>query len=588
MSRIWNFAVPNVSSNVPSSLSFIPGQQLGVLQVTGLEDFGSNRALITKLLLGSTDLQFNYDLSYTRGRQTLQLGAGYSRTQTDPTLAVNTRGFYFFFSVASLLVNQPVAANLTTPDSNPSRSFTQTVGYGYLQYENRISSSLTLSAGIRYEPYTSPSERYGRVGRISFPATSSTVNPGSAVYRNPSLLNLAPRVALAWTPEASRKTIVRAGFGVFYDILGSTTYLGNRDYIPSQYRNITVPFPPFPNLISVASAPIPPFLETVDYDIQQPYILQYQARVERQLAPNLVVHVGYAGNRGVHLAGYVGDVNTPAPQTLSNGQLYFPPGGAPMNPAFGQISMLRTQFNLFYNSLTAGVEKRWSHGFGMELRYTLGRAIDETSSVLFQDFLNFDKIPNNFNYRANRGPSDYNVTHALGLNYSYALPWRAARGWSALYGGWEFAGVMQVQSGHPFNPHIGFDRAGVGSLDDLGQRPNLTPGVPVTLGSPDQYFNPQAFSLPAAGTFGNLGRNSLTGPGLFTLDAALHRQILKTERQALTLRVEMFNLTNHPNFQIPALLALYSLDGSPVGSAGQITSTSTPSRQTQLALRWAF
>lgn len=588
VSRNWEFEIPNLNPGIPSSLSFIPGQPLGVLQVTGLEDYGSNNALISKLLLASTDLQFDYGFTYVHGRQSLKAGAGFSHSQTNPTLAVNTRGYYFFYSIESLLVNVPAAANLTTPSSDPSRTFSQDLGDVYAQYEDRLSSSLTLSAGVRYEPYTPPSERFGRVGQVQFPALSPMVVAGSNLYRNPSARNFAPRIALAWNPGASPKTVLRAGFGIFYDILGSTTYLGNRAYLPSQYRNITIPLPPFPNLLAAAAEPIPPFLETVDYEVQQPYVMQYQARLEHQLSSGTAAFAGYSGSRGVHLAGYVGDINTPSPQKLPDGQLYFAPGSPLMNPAFGQISMLRTQFNLFYNSLTAGLEKRWRKGLSLEVRYTLGRAIDETSSVLFQDFLNFDKIPNNFNYRANLGPADYNITHALGLNYSYSLPWKAGRGWHALYGGWAFAGIVQVQSGRPFNPHLGIDQAGVGSLDDLGQRPNLVPGAPVVLGGPDQYFNPQAFALPAAGTFGNLGRNSITGPGLFTLDAALHRALFTTDRQSLTLRVEAFNVTNHPNFQIPSQLALYNADGSAVGSAGQITETSTPSRQMQLALRWAF
>ena len=127
-------------------------------------------------------------------------------------------------------------------------------------------------------------------------------------------------------------------------------------------------------------------------------------------------------------------------------------------------------------------------------------------------------------------------------------------------------------------------------MDDLGQRPNLvlTTGAPLIQGTPSQYFNPLAFSLPAAGTYGNLGRNVLIGPGLFTMDAAIQKKLIQEHKQILVLRLEGFNIMNRPNFQNPSSLALFTSSGSRIGSAGQITTTTTTSRQLQLALRYEF
>jgi len=448
-----------------------------------------------------------------------------------------------------------------------------------VQYENRVTRSLTLSGGLRYEPYTVPSERHGDIATATYPVTTSTLATGGSLYRNPSLRNFTPRVALAWNPRGTPATVIRAGFGIFDDILGPTVYLGNRDFSPSQNENVTIILPSFPSLAkSLAALHTPPTIDLVDYNVQQPYVMQYQLLVEHQLGRDAVVEAGYSGSAGRHLAGHVGDINPEEP-----------PGKTPIDPAFGQIGMLRTQFTSSYNALTAGFRKRLSHGLRIDAHYTFGKVIDETSDVLFQDFLGSDKVPNIFNYRANRGLADFDVRHALALNYSYALPWRERRGWAAAISDWQWSGLAQVQSGHPFSPDVGFDRAEIGGLDDLGQRPNLVPNAGgIITGRPNQYFNPLAFSLPAAGTLGNLGRNTFTGPGLATLDMALQKAVVVKERHSVTLRFEAFNILNHPNFQLPSSRALFNSNGTRIGSAGQITATSTPSRQLQIALRYAF
>lgn len=157
-------------------------------------------------------------------------------------------------------------------------------------------------------------------------------------------------------------------------------------------------------------------------------------------------------------------------------------------------------------------------------------------------------------------------------------------------GGWEAHGILQSQTGFPFNPRVGFDQARMRSgFGDLDQRPSLSHGPgSVVLGDPSRYFDPLAFTLPAAGFLGNLGRNTVTGPGLFTLSLGLHKSLWRSESHTLRLRMEAFNATNRPNFDIPSELRLFASSGGRVGSAAQITTTSTPARQVQLAMRWEF
>ena len=159
-------------------------------------------------------------------------------------------------------------------------------------------------------------------------------------------------------------------------------------------------------------------------------------------------------------------------------------------------------------------------------------------------------------------------------------------------GGWELHSMVQALAGTPFAPRVGFDRARLRpGFGDVGQRPDLAAGrsaPDIVLGDPARYFDAGAFALPAAGYLGNLGRGTLRGPGVFTCDFALHKDLFLTERQRLELRAEAFNLTNRPNFQVPSGRALFTQSGGRIGSAGRITSTSTPSRQVQLAVRWEF
>jgi hypothetical protein len=149
---------------------------------------------------------------------------------------------------------------------------------------------------------------------------------------------------------------------------------------------------------------------------------------------------------------------------------------------------------------------------------------------------------------------------------------------------------MQAQTGFPFNPRVGFDRARMRSgFGDLDQRPSLASATPpVILGDPARYYDPMSFVLPAAGFLGDLGRNTLTGPGLFTLNLGLHKSLWRSERHDVRFRIEAFNATNHPNFDVPSELRLFTSSGGRVGSTGRITTTSTSARQIQLALRWSF
>jgi len=209
--------------------------------------------------------------------------------------------------------------------------------------------------------------------------------------------------------------------------------------------------------------------------------------------------------------------------------------------------------------------------------------------ALHDDSYNSETVPTVFDYAANRGSSDFDCRLAFAASFTWEIPGVRSRAANAMLGGWALDGLAQAQSGNPFNPTVGFDNAHLLAVGDGGQRPNLVlTSQPIITGNPSQYFNPSAFSLPPSGYYGNLGRNGFTGPALVILTLALERDFLKADTRALRIRLESFNVANHPNFQIPSGLGLFDSTGARLGTAGQITATTTSSRQLQLSARYTF
>jgi hypothetical protein len=223
--------------------------------------------------------------------------------------------------------------------------------------------------------------------------------------------------------------------------------------------------------------------------------------------------------------------------------------------------------------------------------YSLGYATDDSSTDVGQtDFQSNASLPQDPDDRlSHRGPSNFDVRHNFSANFSARLPWgQNLSGLAKLaLAEWQVNGIVSLASGTPFTPTIGFDNARNRSRA-FSQHPNLKPGFssnPV-LGGPDLYFDPLAFELPAAGTYGNLGRNTMRAPGLALVDLSLVKHFSVIGGQELEFRIEGFNVLNRANFGRPNSV-IFDQAGR-VGSAGRITNTSTPGRQVQLGLKLIF
>ncbi len=595
-SRVWNRQDDSESSAVPASVSFVPGETLGYLQFTsGLTSLGGvtgNSVEMMPQRFATNDFQFSYTMTHTQGAHTLRLGASYDRDQFNQRTDRGVVGSYTFSSLASFLQARPSAGEVGLAGSDSIRGWRQNLFSGFIQDEFRASSRLSATLGVRYEPYSVPTEVNGKIATIPDFLTATTTTVGGPLFVNPSKPKVAPRLSLALQPFGSGKTVIRAGAGIFYDIIGTQELVVSGVRVPPFFELASLTNPSFPNLVQAAqSASASTALDMLDYHLQQPYVEQYQFLVQQQVARETVLQLGYVGSHGVHLPGQVTEANPVVPEILPDGSLFFPANGVRLNPAFGHTRTRRTAFDSTYNGLQAELRRRLRAGFQLQLKYVWSKSLDDTSSIVNVDYLNSGGIPTMFDYSLNRGRSDFDLRQTFGGNFSWALPQARGPIAGAILGGWELHGMAQAQTGPPFNPMIGFDRARLsGGTTDPGERPMYVgaPGANVILGDPQQWFNPSDFALPPVGTYGNLGRNVFDGPGLVNLNLAVHKTLWKTERQSVRLRVEAFNVANHPNFQIPSGLTLFTSSLTRVGSAGQITSTTTTSRQIQIALKWLF
>jgi hypothetical protein len=589
-SQIYNsqgaFAPP--SSN---SLAFVPGDRMGAIQVVGLSDFGGTPARTGPRHFNTVDGQTSYSLEKIAGAHSLSLGTSYDRILLGEAGDLDRNGYYQFTSLQNFLEGIPSRLSIMAPASGTLRHWSFNQFSAFVQDNWRITRRLTVGVGVRYETATTPVERNGLEASLRNPLTDKQVTVGGPLWINPSKLNFAPRASIAWDPFGDGRTAVRVGSGIFYDLLGTRELTVSGMFMPPFYERYNISKAPFPNALSAieGAAPPPPSVDGLSYWPSQPYVLQYQALIERDLGHGVVAEVGYSGSRGLHLVGDINNIDTTIPQFLPDGQIYFNAALGPINPAFSGIGMRETDFDSHYNSLNADARATIGRRLHVQGKFAWSHAIDDDSIAIHEESYLNEKVPTMYNFADNTGSSDFDCRLVFAANFLWDLPGTRSRAANVLLGGWALDGLMQAQSGNPFNPVVGFDNAGLLGSGDQGQRPNLAAiNGPIITGNPARYFNPLAFSLPPAGYLGDLGRNVLTGPGLVIVSLALQREFLKAERRALRIRAEGFNVANHPNFQVPSGTALYNSSGALLGTAGQITATTTSSRLLQLSARYSF
>ncbi|HWR17699.1 MAG TPA: TonB-dependent receptor [Terriglobales bacterium] len=591
---------------VPDSLSFVPGQKLGGLIIGGasasaaITFLGSPSQGTAERIWAYNVFQWSDDFTYIAGKHTLKTGFNFERVQDNLALGNFVRGGYQFTSFANMLQGISNRLTVSAPlGALPTWNWRQNIVALYGQDDFAVNSRLTLNLGLRWEISTDPIDGRGQTSTL--PSLTAPAMVVTDRLFSTGKKNLEPRVGLAWSVNESGSTVVRAAYGMYHNLILPWVYSLNLS-LPPFYGRFITNNPPFPDasgsLTAGASA------TTLFGPQDTPTTHQYNLSIQQQLTKDTVLQVAYIGNRGYHLQ-TSREANTPNP-TFVNGEVFYPSATPKINPNFSSILHLQMNGTSSYNAGQITLRKQTSSGLTGQIFYTYSKSLDINSTISGADSRRSPQLVQNpYDIRADWGRSDFDQTHALGFNFSYPLPWKVnSTGLGALVNGWSIDGIAQITSGQPFTVRLTSAVSRDGA-QFLSERPNLNAGAsnnptsgtsscltnpdgsPVQLGTPQNWFDPCAFSRPAAGTYGKLGRNTVIGPGLTNLDLALGKTFDLGERAEVTFKAEMFNVFNHANFGLPNTVGLAG-NGTPSPSAGVITYTTTSARQLQFGLRIGF
>ncbi|MBA2524940.1 MAG: TonB-dependent receptor [Pyrinomonadaceae bacterium] len=527
--------------------------------------FDGNASYILGAFLSNLQRQLNFidNVSLVTGAHQIKFGIDYRRVF--PKLAPRSYTLTAqFTNVSQVPTSTPFLSVVQSETTNKEPVFTNLSLYG--QDTWRVRPRLTLTYGLRWEVNPPPSEKNGNNPAVATgfdnPATISLLPLGTPLYRT-TYNNFAPRIGVAYQlfQHPGRETVLRGGFGIFYD-LGTGTAGGPFQVGVFPYGGIqpffNTPFPltpaqaapPTVNLTSPTNIDVRAF----DPNLKLPRTYQWNIAVEQSLGANQTISASYVAAAG---------------RRLLRQELIAAP-----NPTFAQISITRNAATSDYHSFQVELQRRMSKGLQALASYTWARSFDNGSLDSVNTSINTATPVARLDPQLDRGPSDFDVRHAFSAAVSYNIPAPAIGSvGKAILNGWAIDTIMTARSATPVNVTISRN-IGFGSY---AFRPDLVPGIPLYLDDPNapggRRFNNTPtpgntrqvgpFLVPTDARQGNLGRNALRGFPVYQLDFALRRQFSLTEKLKLQFKGEIFNILNHPNF------------GDPVGNLGFNLPTNT-------------
>jgi hypothetical protein len=583
-----------------TSLGFLPGATPGRFDIVGITSFPGGLNSSSKFDFHWTSMQAYQDLAVTKGRHNVTAGFAVERTRDNMAASSNQNGTYTFQSIADFLTNRPFALSLEIPGSKANRGLRQTILGLYAQDQMRVRPSVTLTLGLRYETASVPTDVQGHLSALRH-VQDGLPHLGDPYFANPTRRNFEPRFGFGWSPGHGR-TVVRGGFGIF-DVLPLSYEFEVLSLFAAPFVQIGTPtnLPPgsFPyGAVAIAeSAGGPRRNVYIQPEPRRNYVMQWNTGIEESITKSTALRVAYVGSRGVHQPFRADDINIVMPSALTSAGYIWPvaPSATPkLNPAVGRLDGLIWVGDSYYDGLQLQLQTTLPANLQVQGSYTWGKSIDTGSATIVGD--QFSNSVNSlpwFDTRLNRGVSDFNVAQNVSLHFNWPLPTPALNSFKGLMSGWQVGGTFRATSGAPFTVLLGGDPLGLRSTDstDVPDRV-LSPGCANPFNNPrsSSYLNLDCFRFPVlSNRRGNLARNSLTGPGLQTLDLSLRKDnFVKrvADRFNVQFQIEAFNVLNRANFAPPLdHKTLFNQDGTRVPGAGLIDSTQTPPRQIQLGLK---
>ena len=594
--------VPGWVSGDPVGAIVISGSTAsnGASSITGAgANVGSNNRTARNLFTEDDHIY------WSKGRQQIEAGGWLQRVQANDLLAQDQYGQASFSTEQTFLKGTVATFTLVpAPTALGWRSFE---GAGFFEDTIKVTPRFELRAGFRSESTNGWNESQGRASNyqiVNGVLQTTPVVGTSALSTNRAKFLPNPRLGFAWDVRGDGKTAVRGGIGLYHGLLDTLDYRFDQ----------TAPFNTAESIKSIAvsslnftaGVPPPPTAKVspsnVQPDISTPAVITWSLRVEQEIAPNTSLTVGYVGFHAYHQI-LSEDMNEPTPAYASTGQVYYP-STTDVNPNLANSTSWVSQGTGLYNALEVDARHSYANGFQLRGNYTWSKNLDDGSawntsvSGNTPAFVSFPLNP-----KVDWGPAATDVRESSSINGSYDLPFGPGRHFlnsssgpaSYFVGGWTASAIVAIQTGFPFSPQLGYNPPGNGDSRNPirpSWNPNFTGNLyPHTVG---EWFNPNAFIPPTVtvgtttyGTYGNVGRDSLVGPGLKELDFSAVKDTHITERLNLQFRAEFFNILNHTNFITPNEV-VYSSATQLSPTAGVITATSNTSRQIQFGAKLHF